>query len=65
MPKFSDLNIAQLKADLDQKDADFIAEMKALRIDTNTKIAASKIQLDLLLSELSRFDKETNNAFRF
>lgn len=65
MPKFSDLNIAQLKADLDQKDADFIAEMKALRIDTDTKIAASKIQLDALLSELSRFDKETNNAFRF
>lgn len=65
MPKFSDLNIAQLKADLDQKDADFIAEMKALRIDTDAKIAASKIQLDKLLSELGRFDKETKNAFRF
>ncbi len=65
MPKFSDLNIAQLKADLDQKDADFISEMKALRIATDAKIAASKIQLDALLSELSRFDKETNKAFRF
>jgi hypothetical protein len=59
MPKFSELNISQMKADLDKKDAEFIAEMKAIRIATNAKLAASKIQLDSMLTELRQFDRET------
>ena len=63
MPKFSELNISQMKADLDKKDAEFIAEMKAIRIATNAKLAASKIQLDSMLTELRQFDRETKKSF--
>jgi hypothetical protein len=64
MPKFSELNLQKLKSDLDQKDSDFIAEMKAIRIATDSKLSASKAQLDNVLTELRQFDRETKNQFK-
>jgi len=63
MPKFSDLNLDQMKTDLDKEHAAFMAEMEAIRISAQIKIDAASVALDQMLSELRQFDIETKNAF--
>ena len=44
---------------------EFLAEMKAIRIDADEKIAAIRAKLEPMLNELRQFDRETNNAFKY
>lgn len=63
MARFSDLDLNAMKKDLEKKDAEFMAEMQAIRIDAANKINAAKNAMDQVLTELRQFDAETKNAF--
>jgi len=44
---------------------EFLAKIKAIRIDADEKLADVRATLEPMLNELRHFDRKTNNAFRF
>ena len=61
--KFSEINLGAIQADIDAKDAEFLAAMRAIRAETDEKLSVIRRKLGAMLSELAEFDRETHNAY--